>query len=208
VEDGFEDGCGQRDGTNPDAPPFLDILRSPDTPIPNSASPESAPTVRQHRIDRKSGRIRKPTRGTTKPTGAILQVGEGKEAVPKEVFSEGINTSLPNNPSRSINAESLTTLYLCRQRELEKGKKVLKRTRDCDIIPTNPTYLPSRLQHLILTQTQRLLEECCYNFAEKWFPSMLANGWDAPEAVELTNPSLGSRGWQSLAFNHALFVTG
>lgn len=48
-------------------------------------------------------------------------------------------------------------------------------------------YLPSRLQHLILTQTQRLLEESCYNFAEKWFPSMLkANGWDAPEAVELT----------------------
>jgi hypothetical protein len=40
---------------------------------------------------------------------------------------------------------------------------------------------------LILAQTQRLLEECCYTFAEKWFPSVLeANGWDAPEAVELT----------------------
>jgi hypothetical protein len=40
---------------------------------------------------------------------------------------------------------------------------------------------------LILTQIQRLLEECCYKFAEKWFPSVLeANGWDAPEAVELT----------------------
>ncbi|OBT59816.1 hypothetical protein VE03_10700 [Pseudogymnoascus sp. 23342-1-I1] len=56
-----------------------------------------------------------------------------------------------------------------------------------DIILTNPTYLPSRLQHLILAQTQRLLEECCYVFAEKWFPTMLeVNGWDAPEAVELT----------------------
>jgi hypothetical protein len=64
---------------------------------------------------------------------------------------------------------------------------VLKRTRDCDIIPTDPTYLPFKLQHLILTQTQRLLEECCYDFAEKWVPSILeANGWDAPEAVELT----------------------
>lgn len=104
VEDGFEGGCGQRDGTNPDAPPFLDILRSPDTRTPNGASPESAPTVRQHRIDRKSGRIRKPTRATTKPTGSILQVGEGKEAVPKEVFREGI-TSPPNNPSRSVNAD-------------------------------------------------------------------------------------------------------
>jgi hypothetical protein len=38
----------------------------------------------------------------TKP---ILQVGEGKEAVPKEVFREGINTSLPNNRSRSVNAD-------------------------------------------------------------------------------------------------------
>ena len=95
---------------NTDAPPFLDILRSPDTPIPNSASPESVPTVRQHRIDRKSGQIRKPTRGTTKPTGAILQWEKGKEAVPKEVFREGINTSLPNNPSRSINADYALSL--------------------------------------------------------------------------------------------------
>ena len=105
MEDGFEGECGQRDGTNPDAPPFLDIRRSPDTPIPNGTSPESAPKVRQHRINRKSARIRQCTRATTKPTRAILQVGEGKEAVPMEVFREGINTSLPNNPSRSINAD-------------------------------------------------------------------------------------------------------
>ena len=88
VEGNFEGACRQRDGTNPDAPPFPDILHSPDTPMPNGASP-----VRQHHIDRKSVRIRKPTRATTKPTGAILQVGEGKEAVPKEVFRKGINTS-------------------------------------------------------------------------------------------------------------------
>ncbi|KAF7866868.1 hypothetical protein EAF04_005709 [Stromatinia cepivora] len=61
VEDGFEGGYGQRDRTNPDTPPFLDILRSPNTPMQNGAFPESASTVRQHRIDRKSGRIRKPT---------------------------------------------------------------------------------------------------------------------------------------------------
>ncbi|KAF4631565.1 hypothetical protein G7Y89_g6566 [Cudoniella acicularis] len=158
-EDGFEGECGQRDRTNSDAPPFPDTLPSPDTPIPNSASSESAPTVRQHRIDRQSGRIRKPTRATTKPTRAILQVGEGKEAVPKEAFRE----------------------------DREKSNEVPRHTRDCNIIPTNPTYLPFRLQHLILTQTQRLLEECCYNFAENWFPSLLeANGWEAPEAVELT----------------------
>ncbi|KFY23471.1 hypothetical protein V491_02522 [Pseudogymnoascus sp. VKM F-3775] len=123
-----------KDGTDPTV---LDILHSPHIRMPNGTFPESAPTVRQHRIQWKSG----------------------KEAVPKQVFRKG----------------------------REKGKKGLKRSRDCDIISTNPTYLPSTLQHLILAQTQQLLEECCYIFAKKWFPSMLeANGRDAPEAVELT----------------------
>ncbi|CZR68383.1 uncharacterized protein PAC_18282 [Phialocephala subalpina] len=53
--------------------------------------------------------------------------------------------------------------------------------------PLPDSAIPFRLQHRILCQTQRLLEECCYDFAERWLPSMLeANGWDAPEAVELT----------------------
>jgi hypothetical protein len=78
---------------NLDAPPSLEILHSSNTLMPNGASPESAPTVRQHRIDGKSWRIKKPTRATI-PTGSILQVGEGKEAVPKEVFRESIIVSL------------------------------------------------------------------------------------------------------------------
>ena len=66
-----------------------------------------------------------------------------------------------------------------------KGKIVLERIPRYSS-PTDPTYLPFKLQHSILTQTQRLLEECCYDFAEKWFPSILEeHGWDAPEAVEL-----------------------
>ncbi|KFX99920.1 hypothetical protein V490_01571 [Pseudogymnoascus sp. VKM F-3557] len=155
-EDGFEGGCGQRDGRNPDAPTFPNILHSPGNRILNDNFSKSAPAIRQRRIRRKSGCIGKPTRGET---GSILQMKDGRDAAPKQVFRKG----------------------------REKVKKGLKHTRDCDIIPTNPTYLPSRLQHLILAQTQRLLEECCYSFAEKWFPSMLeANGWDAPEAVELT----------------------
>jgi hypothetical protein len=68
-----------------------------------------------------------------------------------------------------------------------KGKIVLKRIPGYSSIPTDPTYLPFKLQHSILSQTQRLLEECCYDFAKKWFPSILeAHGWDAPEAVELS----------------------
>ena len=103
-EDGFEGGCGQRDGTNPDAPTFLDILHSPDIRMPNGTFPKSAPTVRQHRIHRKSGCIGKPTRGTTETTESILQVGDGKEAVPKQVFRKGMSRSLPNN-SYSVNAD-------------------------------------------------------------------------------------------------------
>jgi hypothetical protein len=189
VDDGFDRECGQRVGENPDSLPSLDILRYPDIHMQTGASLESAPPVRQHRIDRKSGRVRKPTRATTNPTtnptGAILQVGK---TVSKEAFLEGIEMSLPNNASRIITL--ITTIFADRG----KSQNVLKRKRDSDITPTNPTYLPSRLQHLILTQTQRLLEECCYTFAEKWFPSMLeANSWDAPEAVEL------SKWWKALS---------
>ncbi|KFY82833.1 hypothetical protein V498_08439 [Pseudogymnoascus sp. VKM F-4517 (FW-2822)] len=108
VEDSFEAGCGQRDGTNPDALPFL----SPDTRMPNVAFPESAPTARQHRIDRKWERVRKPTRATTKPTGSMVQVGEGQEALSKENSRKRISTSLPNNLCRSVNADYI---YLCRQ---------------------------------------------------------------------------------------------
>ncbi|PMD31128.1 hypothetical protein L207DRAFT_592059 [Hyaloscypha variabilis F] len=157
VEDGFEADNGRRDENRPDAPQFPDTLRSPDAPVPNDTSPESALMVIKHRIDRK-GRIRKPTRAVTKSAGPLLHMGEGKDAEPKEVI----------------------------RGDRARGRDVLKRTRGREIIPTDPTHLPSRLQHLILTETQRLLEECCYNFAEKWFPSMLeVNGWDAPEAVEL-----------------------
>ncbi|CZS99490.1 uncharacterized protein RAG0_07852 [Rhynchosporium agropyri] len=50
VEDSFVCECGQRDRTKPDAPPFLDILRYPDTRMLNSASPESALTTTTRRI--------------------------------------------------------------------------------------------------------------------------------------------------------------
>jgi len=57
VEEGLDHECGKRDGKTPDAPSFLSIIRSPDASMLNGASPESAPPVRQHRIDRKSGRL-------------------------------------------------------------------------------------------------------------------------------------------------------
>ncbi|KAK1530180.1 uncharacterized protein CCOS01_05283 [Colletotrichum costaricense] len=51
-----------------------------------------------------------------------------------------------------------------------------------------PTYLPFTTQHAILTASQKLLEECCFDFAKKWFPDVLqGKGWECASAVELTN---------------------
>ena len=50
-----------------------------------------------------------------------------------------------------------------------------------------PSYLPYKTQHLILNTAQRILEEGCFEFAEKWLPSVLeSRGWDCAEAGELT----------------------
>ncbi|KAJ5346926.1 uncharacterized protein N7506_000179 [Penicillium brevicompactum] len=50
-----------------------------------------------------------------------------------------------------------------------------------------PVYIHYRRQHLVLTTIQELLEESCFDFALRHFPQLLAqNGWDCPEAVELT----------------------
>lgn len=50
-----------------------------------------------------------------------------------------------------------------------------------------PVYIHYRCQHLLLTTIQELLEESCFEFAQEHFPQLLTtNGWDCPEAVELT----------------------
>ncbi|KFZ24006.1 hypothetical protein V502_01515 [Pseudogymnoascus sp. VKM F-4520 (FW-2644)] len=52
---------------------------------------------------------------------------------------------------------------------------------------TCPASIPYNVQHLILTTTQRLLEECCFGFAAKWAPALVEDkGWDCAEVVELT----------------------
>ncbi|KAL2802729.1 hypothetical protein BJX63DRAFT_440654 [Aspergillus granulosus] len=50
-----------------------------------------------------------------------------------------------------------------------------------------PVYIHYRSQHIITTSIQRLVEEGCFTYAERHFPQLLVkNGWDCPEAVELT----------------------
>lgn len=49
-----------------------------------------------------------------------------------------------------------------------------------------PAYLSYAVQHKLLNAVQRLLEECCYEFARIWVPSVLEeHNWDCAEAVEI-----------------------
>jgi len=51
---------------------------------------------------------------------------------------------------------------------------------------TLPTYLPYQTQHLILNTAQRVLEECCFEFAMSTIPSLLCEmEWDCPVVVDL-----------------------
>jgi len=73
-----------------------------------------------------------------------------------------------------------------------------------------PSYLPYNVQHLILTTAQRVLEECCFKFAETWMPSLLkSHGWEYAEAVELTKWTqiLTERSGSDLPM-HALKLSG
>ncbi|KAL4805711.1 hypothetical protein BDV18DRAFT_160600 [Aspergillus unguis] len=50
-----------------------------------------------------------------------------------------------------------------------------------------PVYIHYKSQHIITTSLQKLVEEACFAYAQRQFPQLLVkNGWDCPEAVELT----------------------
>lgn len=54
-----------------------------------------------------------------------------------------------------------------------------------------PVQFPFRLQYLILARTQKLLEECCYDFTLKYAPNLLTDKkWDCAEAIELNKWTL------------------
>lgn len=60
-----------------------------------------------------------------------------------------------------------------------------------------PVYIQYQCQHLITTTLQNLVEESCFEFAQRHFPHILAiKGWDCPEAVELTE-------WTKLIDRHS-----
>ncbi|KAF2467964.1 uncharacterized protein BDR25DRAFT_233446, partial [Lindgomyces ingoldianus] len=72
-----------------------------------------------------------------------------------------------------------------------------------------PSYLPYSTQHTVLTTTQRILEECCFDFVKRWLPSILQdNGWDCAAAVELTKWTRILDKHSETLPNHALAVSG
>ena len=51
----------------------------------------------------------------------------------------------------------------------------------------DPIYLPYRIQHIILSRVQKLLEQCCFDFGHKWAPDKMQECyWYEVESVELT----------------------
>ncbi|RAH82814.1 hypothetical protein BO86DRAFT_408973 [Aspergillus japonicus CBS 114.51] len=50
-----------------------------------------------------------------------------------------------------------------------------------------PLYLPYHAQHHILTTVQQVLEECIFDFCQRYLPDELTiRGWDCAQAVELS----------------------
>ncbi|KAL7620598.1 hypothetical protein AAE478_009593 [Parahypoxylon ruwenzoriense] len=50
-----------------------------------------------------------------------------------------------------------------------------------------PISIPYKTQHLILNEAQRMLEESCFEFGQKWLPTVLkGEGWDCAYSAELT----------------------
>ena len=57
-----------------------------------------------------------------------------------------------------------------------------------NLIPRlHPVYLPFKTQHKVLTLVQSILEECCFEFGNSWFPRLMrAQKWEEAESIELT----------------------
>ncbi|KAL8726082.1 MAG: hypothetical protein Q9181_006187 [Wetmoreana brouardii] len=50
-----------------------------------------------------------------------------------------------------------------------------------------PAYILFEVQHKLLNTVQSLLEQCCYNWAKQWLPTLLEDHkWTCAEAIELT----------------------
>jgi hypothetical protein len=75
-----------------------------------------------------------------------------------------------------------------RTNSIEKGRA---------LVPLQPPQFPYETQHRILSTTQQLLEQSCFNFVKQWLPSVLEkHSWNCAAAGELTE-------WLNIIKRHA-----
>ncbi|KAK1634019.1 hypothetical protein BDP81DRAFT_433553 [Colletotrichum phormii] len=114
------------------------------------------------------------------------------EVYPEEACSTPPAEEVPeeappaDEPHASIEATapSQTPADIC---DVDSGITLTHPPPHPDLPSLYPARLPYNTQHNILTTVQRILEDCCFDFATKWIPHVLrGQGWDCSSAVELT----------------------
>jgi len=71
--------------------------------------------------------------------------------------------------------------------DLAKDTQNQQSDHQADLLAFEEQRLPYSAQHTVLVTAQRLLEEACFEFAQRYMPSVLQSaGYDCPAAVELT----------------------
>lgn len=122
-----------------------------------------------------------PARDVQRTTSENDAARSEAEALEEIASLEGKEDDLAEN--RAEIPEATDTIAV----EVVAGPSTLDNLATSAVPSLYPVNFPYKAQHFILTTTQRLLEECCFDFTTMWLPSKLQeNGWDCPEAVELT----------------------
>lgn len=107
--------------------------------------------------------------------------GDRDGMLEKTVEEASSADSDPNNEAQFLSL--LATMHPLTVSTAVPGQRT---ARAIKIPSLYPLYIPYKIQHLVLTRTQHLLEECCYNFTAQWMPELHEQrNWDCPEAIEL-----------------------
>ncbi|KAI0191402.1 hypothetical protein EV127DRAFT_363792 [Xylaria flabelliformis] len=119
-------------------------------------------------------------RAASEAEAAINEANAIKGVV--HAYSEDVQYDMPPPPSPPppeaiVETESVETFRDPKLPTVKSGR----------VVPSLfPVYLPLRTQHRILTNVQSILEEVCFDYAERFMPEILKkNRWDCSEAAEL-----------------------
>ncbi|KAI1454588.1 hypothetical protein F4805DRAFT_469318 [Annulohypoxylon moriforme] len=121
---------------------------------------------------------------------AARSAAEALEEIASEEHIDGesedeFGEDTKNETSEVLYMESGKILFVAKTGFLGVEQAAPRRTV---VLPSlYPTYIPYKAQHLILNEVQRMLEESCFEFVQKWLPAVLSGkGWDCASSMELT----------------------